>query len=233
MPSDESPKITHVIFDMDGLLLDTETQYEKAIGNVVGAYGHEYPFELKRKIMGRKATEGIQIIVDTLQLPITYEQYSELVDAEYRKVFSQYIPLMPGAERLVRHLSAKGVPIAVATSSKGFTFNLKTKPHQELFSLFHHILIASEDPEIVAGKPHPQTFLVAAARFDEGNRPTDMSRVLVFEDSVAGVQAANAAGMRSVWVPDPRMPRDAVVAYQTLDSLEQFKPEEYGLPAYD
>lgn len=149
------------------------------------------------------------------------------------QVFSQYIPFMAGAEKLVRHLAAKKIPIAVATSSKGFTFALKTKPHKELFSLFHHILIASEDPEIINGKPDPQTFLVAAARFDEGSRPTDMSNVLVFEDSVAGVQAANAAGMKSIWVPDPRMPKDAVVAYRTYDSLEQFVPQEFGLPAYE
>lgn len=170
-------------------------------------------------------------MVAELNLPLTWEECSSLFDAEYHKVFSQYIPPMPGAEKLVRHLAAKGIPIAVATSSKGFTFRLKTKPHSELFSLFDHIVIASEDPEIKKGKPDPQTFLVAAKRFK--NPPTDMKNVLVFEDAVTGVQAANAAGMRSVWVPDRRMPLDAAEPYLHLKSLEDFKPEDFGLPAYD
>ena len=181
--------------------------------------------------MGRTGAEGAKIITSELNLPITWEEYSDLVDVEYRKVFSQFIPAMPGAERLVRHLHAKGIPIAVATSSKGFTFTLKTKPHQDLFSLFHHVVIASEDPAISRGKPDPETFLVCASRFK--NPPEDMSSVLVFEDSVAGVQAANAANMKSVWVPDPRMPLDSVVPFLLLKSLEEFKPEQFGIPAFD
>ncbi|KAH9404730.1 Pseudouridine-5'-phosphatase [Tyrophagus putrescentiae] len=223
----EKPKITHVIFDMDGLLLDTETRYEKAIDIVTRRYGHPFTFDLKRKITGRTGPDGCKIMVAELKLPLTWEEYSDLVDAEYQKVFAQYIPPMPGAEKLVRHLAAKGVPIAVATSSKGFTFRLKTKPHV----FFDHIVIASEDPEISKGKPDPQTFLVAAKRFK--NPPTDMKNVLVFEDAVTGVQAANAAGMRSVWVPDHRMPLDAAKPFLYLKSLEDFKPEDFGLPAYD
>lgn len=181
--------------------------------------------------MGRTGVEGAQIMIQELNLPLTVEEYAKEIDEEYIKVFSEYVPPMPGAEKLVRHLAAHKVPIAVATSSKGFTFELKTKPHKELFSLFHHILIASEDKEITRGKPDPQTFLVAASRFDVP--PADNGQVLVFEDSVAGVQAANSAGMKSIWVPDPRMPRDAVQAYLTLDSLLDFKPEQFGLPPYD
>ena len=211
--------------------LDTETRYEKAIDIVTRRYGHPFTFDLKRKITGRTGPDGCKIMVAELKLPLTWKEYSDLVDAEYQKVFAQYIPPMPGAEKLVRHLAAKGVPIAVATSSKGFTFRLKTKPHGELFSLFDHIVIASEDPEISKGKPDPQTFLVAAKRFK--NPPTDMKNVLVFEDAVTGVQAANAAGMRSVWVPDHRMPLDAAKPFLYLKSLEDFKPEDFGLPAYD
>lgn len=181
--------------------------------------------------MGRKFAEGAQIVIDELSLPIDVNKYAELVDIEYQKVFSNFVPTMPGAEKLVRHLHAKGVPIAVATSSKGFTFKLKTSHHPELFSLFEHVLIASEDEEIVRGKPDPQTFLVAARRFRQP--PKDMANVLVFEDSQAGIEAANAAGMISVWVPDPRMPKDLAKPKLKLSSLEEFKPEDFGLPSYD
>ena len=181
--------------------------------------------------MGRTGAEGSQIIINDLSLPLTLDQYAEQVDQEFRKVFSNYVPFMPGAERLVRHLHANKIPIAVATSSKGFTFELKTKPHKEFFKLFHHIVIASDDPEITQGKPDPQTFLVCASRFE--NPPKDTSTCLVFEDSTAGVEAANRAGMKSIWVPDPRMPKDAASPFLTLNSLEEFKPEQFGLPPFD
>lgn len=232
--------------------IDTETLYEKAINSVTKRYGHEYPFEVKSKFsymiefvihfvmvffhivktMGRIGPEGSQIIIDELELPLTVDEYSRLVDEEYRKVFTEFVPLMPGAERLIRHLHHHGIPIAVATSSKAFAFDLKTKHHPELFQLFHHILIASNDPEIVRGKPDPQTFLVCARRFQPPVSESQMSNVLVFEDSVAGIQAANAAGMQSVWVPDPRMPKNSVQSSLVLKSLQEFKPEQFGLPPF-
>ncbi|KAH9418563.1 Pseudouridine-5'-phosphatase [Dermatophagoides pteronyssinus] len=224
--------ITHVIFDMDGLILDTETMYEKAINSVTQRYGRDYPFEVKMKIMGRINPEGAQIIINELQLPLTVDEYTQQVDEEYRKVFSDYVPLMPGAERLIRHLYQHGIPIAIATSSKQFAFDLKTKHHQELFKLFHHIVVASNDPEIVRGKPDPQTFLVCARRFEPPPPMEKMSNVLVFEDSVAGIQAANAAGMQSVWVPDPRLPKNSCEPSLLLNSLLDFRPEQFGLPAF-
>lgn len=138
---------------------------------------------------------------------------------------------MPGAEKLIKHLHSKQIPIALATSSARFTFEMKTKPHKEIFSLFDPIVIASDDPEISKGKPDPQPFLVAASRFK--NPPKDMSNVIVFEDSINGVQAANAAGMKSIWVPDHRVSKKSITAALILDSLEDFKPEDFGLPPFD
>ena len=180
--------------------------------------------------MGRTGPDVSRLIVEMMDLPVTPQEFQELVDKEYMAVFSKPIPTMPGAVRLVKHLHKHGIPIAVATSSKGFTFKLKTQHHPELFSLFHHIVVASEDPEIVRGKPDPQTFLVCASRFPDP--PKDMNQCLVFEDSVAGVQSGNSAGAYTVWVPDSRMDKSLAKPYLTLDSLEQFKPEEFGLPPY-
>lgn len=182
-------------------------------------------------IMGRVGREGAQLMIDKCSLPLSVDQFVERIGQEYEKIFVEPVEPMPGAVRLIKHLSAKGVPIAVATSSSSKAFDWKVKHHQELFSLFNHIIVASAEPEITKGKPDPQTFLVCASRFKV--KPEKMSNCLVFEDSPSGIQAANSAEMISVWIPDPRMPTDAAKPFATLASLEQFKPEDFGLPAYD
>jgi len=136
--------------------------------------------------------------------------------------------LLPGAERLVRELASKKIPMAVATSSPRATFEMKTQNHKDLFSLFHHVVCGSSDPEVKAGKPAPDIFQVCASRFDPP-LPHSAS-CLVLEDSPAGVRAALAADMRCLMVPDLRMfdTPEHIPAGVTLviKSLEELTPEQ-------
>ncbi|XP_065304218.1 pseudouridine-5'-phosphatase-like [Dermacentor albipictus] len=222
--------VTHVLFDMDGLLLDTESLYTVATQRVTQRYGKDYTWEIKAAVMGTAGSESTRIIIDRLQLPLTVEQ----LEAELHQMHTELFPtaqLMPGAERLVNHLHQCGVPIAVATSSKRDSFVLKTSCHGELFAKFHHIVCGGDDAEVPRGKPHPDIFLVAATKFENAPPP---EKVLVFEDSPNGVLAAVAAGMQVVMVPDPRVDEDSrKSATLCLTSLEDFKPELFGLPPYN
>jgi pseudouridine-5'-monophosphatase len=82
-----------------------------------------------------------------------------------------------GAEKLVKHLHQHKVPIAIASGSDHHNFELKTVNHRDLFGLFHHAVLSSSDPEVKHGKPAPDCFLIAAARFPEPPKPENVSTV--------------------------------------------------------
>ncbi|KAL1481618.1 hypothetical protein MTO96_015334 [Rhipicephalus appendiculatus] len=121
--------------------------------------------------------------------------------------------------------------MAIATGSSPDLFDLKMTHHREVLAFFHHVVCGGENPEVKHGKPHPDIFLVAASKFD-GKPPSE--KVLVFEDAVNGVRAALAAGMQVVMVPDPRIDEEHRREATTwITSLLEFKPELFGLPAFD
>ncbi|XP_028176629.1 pseudouridine-5'-phosphatase-like [Ostrinia furnacalis] len=223
--------VTHVLFDMDGLILNTEDLYTVAFKNVLTPYGKEYTFTLKLKLMGSQAHETAKIIVSELDLPITPEQFMEETKKQFEKLFPD-TQVLPGAKRLIEHLNSHNIPIGLATSSSKESYELKVnKHHQELFSLFPYKTMGSSDPEVKRGKPYPDIFLVAASRFPDKPKP---GQCLVFEDAINGVKAARAAGMQVVMVPDPRMDRELTKeATLVLNSLEEFKPELFGLPPFE
>lgn len=90
-------------------------------------------------------------------------------------------------------------------------------------------MCGSTDPEVKNGKPAPDIFLIAASRFPDQPSPDNC---LVFEDAPNGVKAAQSAGMQCVMVPEDYVPENMRTATQVLKSLEDFKPEEFGLPAF-
>ncbi|CAK9329840.1 unnamed protein product [Citrullus colocynthis] len=224
--------ITHIIFDMDGLLLDTEGFYTEVQEKILARYNKTFDWSLKAKMMGKKAIESARVFVEESGISDSLSAEDFLVEREdmLQSLFPQS-ELMPGASRLIRHLHAKGVPFALATGSHRRHFGLKTQRHGELFKLMHHIVLG-DDPEVKQGKPSPDIFLAAAKRFEDA--PVDPERTLVFEDAPAGVLAAKNAGMKVIMVPDPRLDSSYHGnANQVLSSLLDFNPKEWGLPPFE
>ncbi|CAO3642187.1 unnamed protein product [Cunninghamella blakesleeana] len=226
-------KITHCIFDMDGLLLDTERVYTEVTQIILDKYanGAKFTWEVKSKLMGRTGHESAAMVVDTYQLPLTVEEYLDITSKIQHERFPLVQPL-DGVEKLIKHLHENKVPIAVATSSTRSKFELKTSNNKGLFALFDHI-VCGDDDGIVNGKPSPDLFLVAQQKL--GNPPSD--HCLVFEDAVNGVQAGLNAKMHVVWIPDENILKlsganETHGAIEVLKSMSNFDPTKYGLPEY-
>ena len=171
-------------------------------------------------------------MIDETGIPVTVEEFMVLE----REVYSEEMKslnLMPGAECLVKHLYSHGIPMAIATGSTIESFAIKTAKFGSFFKVgnyFNHIVKTRDDPDVKKPKPHPDAYLVAAQRFSP---PADPKRCLVLEDSGIGVDAGIAAGMQVVMVPDIRFKCTQKNATLILKSLEDFKPELFGLPSYD
>ncbi|KAJ0181454.1 hypothetical protein K1T71_003539 [Dendrolimus kikuchii] len=222
-------KVTHCIFDMDGLLLDTEQVYKKMITQLCANYGHKYTDELMMKVLGGTEQRLSEILCKELSLPCSPKEFRDQL-LRLGDTMLAGTPLLDGAERLIRHLHKTQVPFALATSSSERSVKTKIAAHEELFRYFRHMVMGSTDPQVKYGKPHPDIFLVAAERFPDKPQP---EKCLVFEDSPHGVTAGISAGMQVVMVPDPHLDRRLTEhATIVLPSLAKFQPELFGLPPF-
>ncbi|XP_073255781.1 pseudouridine-5'-phosphatase-like [Porites lutea] len=229
MAGEGSKKCTHVIFDLDGLMLDTEIIYTRVTQEILNPYGKVFDWSVKSKMMGRSTQEAARVLLEELQLPLSTD---ELIKMSQEKLFEQFpsATLLPGVEKLVHHFHKHNIPMAVATGSGTQAYDRKISNHKHLFQLISHV-VKSDDPELQQCKPAPDIFLLASARFPA--QPTSPDHVLVFEDAPNGVTAARAAGMNVVMVPDKNVDRAKCAnASMVLKSLEEFDPSEWGFPPF-
>ncbi|MFL2738908.1 MAG: HAD family hydrolase [Deltaproteobacteria bacterium] len=221
------PEISCIIYDMDGLLLDTEGIYTEVTQDIVSEYGKVFDWSIKKKIIGRRSIDAAKIIVESLDLPITPQDYlnsrKDVLLERFRDTKA-----LPGAKALTKHFNQRGIPQAIATSSSSPIFEAKYEKHKKWFSQFEQI-IRGDDPQLKEGKPAPDIFLLAAKRIGVA-----AEKCLVFEDAPSGTEAALAAGMSVVVVPDPNMDHKFYKnASQIISSLKDFDPEYWGLPKYN
>jgi len=223
-------KITHCIFDLDGLLLDTEKIFDEVFAAYAKHMGKsEYEIKVKlppirAQMHGLVKEDAAHLFLTEMGIDASAEDWFTWRSPELEKLFPNARP-MPGAKRLVEHLQSHSVPIAIATSSPREHWLQKSHPHSWLRS----ISIVITGSEVVNGKPSPEIFLTAAKKLN-----AQPNECLVFEDAINGFQSAKAANTHIIIVPVPDAAReDFADADEILDSLADFKPAKWGLPAYD
>jgi pseudouridine-5'-monophosphatase len=222
MPPSWATPIRAVIFDNDGTLADTEWAYSWVHEQITG---HPLDWEMKPRLMGKPALETCQLLVEYYHLDTTPEA---LVETRTNLIATCWkdIKLLPGAVEIVAGLEARHSPMAIATSSRRQVFDQKCQSYRDFYAKFQHAITGTD---VTNGKPHPEIFLKALAKWPD-LRPEE---VIVFEDSPLGIEAANAAGMASVFVPDSNMDVDAALAVKgakptvIIPSLLEFDFEQF------
>ena len=223
--------VTHAIFDLDGLLVDTEPIYTEVTQSIIERFGKVYTWELKSKVIGKPPLEATKTLLEGLGIPkdqMSPEDFLAECEEGLQKLFPS-CKLLPGAEELIQHFHKLGIPLALATSSAKRHLEAKVSGYQDLFSLFK-VMVNGEDPEIKQGKPAPDIFQIAAKRLPIP--PTSPDKVIVFEDSFNGIKAAKAAGMKAVWVPDKNnklAESEGTIADQVATQLDKVALSKFGL----
>ncbi|EUB58122.1 Haloacid dehalogenase-like hydrolase domain-containing protein 1A [Echinococcus granulosus] len=236
----EKVRVTHVIFDLDGLLINSEQIYTNQLSKFLSRHGKEYTYRVKRLMMGRTPMEAANIMCKEYDLPMAPSEVLEDYQKELPLEIWHTATLMPGVHRLIEYLSQNSIPMAVASGSTSQQVPHKMWNHREVWQHISHVVTAGDDPEVLRGKPAPDVFQVALKRFNDPSAREEST--LVFEDAWNGVQAGLAAGMFVVWVPDaiedPGFPTDSRLTEEEktrivrLNSLEEFDPSRFGLPPY-
>ena len=181
-----------VVFDMDGLMFNTEELYELVAHTLLGRRGKTCTGELLDAMMGRQPPIAIQIMIDWHALPDSVADIASETEQLFGEMLDDRLAMMPGLAELLDATESAGVPKAVATSS-GRKFVRSVLTRFQLERRFEFVLTAED---VVQSKPHPEIYLTAASRL--GLAPRQM---LVLEDSENGCRAASAAGAFTVAVP--------------------------------
>jgi HAD superfamily hydrolase (TIGR01509 family) len=220
MPPDA--QILAVVFDMDGVLVDTEHLWDEVREELTTEWGGRYTPEAQEAMMGMSSLEWSRYLHEVVGL----REPPETIDEEVvRRMLARYeveLPVVPGAVDAVRRLDGAGYRLAVASSSNRELIDAVLR-RVELAALFA-ATVSSE--EVDRGKPAPDVYLEAARRLE-----VPASRCAAVEDSASGIQAARDAGMRVIAYPNRHYPPSAHVlasANRVIDSLEELDPATIG-----
>lgn len=206
------------MFDLDGVLIDSERAWDAARRAVVEQAGRSWRDGATETMMGMSAPEWARYMHDELGVPLAPDQISDRVVARLLAGYEQRLPLLPGAVAAVRRLAERW-PLGLASSANRPVIDAVLS----LSGLADSFAATVSGDEVAHGKPAPDIYLAAA-----GQLGVDPARSAAVEDSSNGLRSAAAAGMLVIAVPNEDFPPAAdalALAAASVGSLDQLTPE--------
>ena len=210
--------IDAVVFDLDGVIVDSEQVWNEVRVELVHEAGLPFPPEATRAMMGMSSPEWSRYLVDEVGLPGTPEQANAAVVARMRERYAAGPPFIPGALAAVHRIGARW-PLAIASSSNRELIDLVL----EAGGLESLVRVAVSSEEVGRGKPAPDVYLEATRRLG-----IEARHAAAVEDSHNGIRSAKAAGLRVVAIPNLHFPPDAeslALADVVLASIDELTVE--------
>ena len=210
--------ILAVVFDLDGILVETEEYWDRARREFVAAHGGDWTDEDQHAVMGNNSRQWAQYIQERFSVPLSVDEIESGVIDRMLALYRERMPVLPGAIATVRELAPLAA-LGVASSSplRLIHFVLDELGIREYFKA------AVSSDEVQAGKPAPDVYLLACARLEV---PPELA--VAFEDSSNGILSAHNAGLHVIAIPNrrfPPSPESLKVADFVLPSLQSFRPD--------
>jgi HAD superfamily hydrolase (TIGR01509 family) len=196
--------IEAVVFDLDGVLVDSEEIWDRAREQLARERGGRWHDQAQRDMMGMSSTEWSRYMHDVIGLEEPPEEINREVVRRLTELYRQELPVIPGAKQAVERLAAQW-PLGLASSSNRELIDLVL----ELLGVRQLFQATVSSEEVARGKPAPDVYLEAARRLG-----VDPAHTAAVEDSRNGILAAKAAGMRVIAIPNRHFPPgdDAIAA---------------------
>jgi HAD superfamily hydrolase (TIGR01509 family) len=210
--------IEAVVFDMDGVLIQSEEVWDEVREAYVRERGGRYDDEIQRAMMGMSSTEWSRYLHDEAGVPDDPDAINDEVVRRMLDAYRDHLPLIDGAVEAVRRL-ARRYTLGVASSSNRRLIDAVL----DATGLAADFAATVSSEEVARGKPAPDVYLEAARRLG-----VDAARCAAVEDSHGGIRSAKAAGMRVIAIPNPSYPPDEESLAQadvTIASLDELTPE--------
>ena len=206
--------IKAVIFDLDGLLIDSEIVSYKIYKEILNQFGHSFSIEeYAQNFSGKTEVKNVTNLIDTYNLPWTVEVGLENVLKVEDKFINEGIDLKTGVKKLLTYLKDNNLKIAIASSSTRDRALTILRQHN-IVGYFDEFVFGHE---VKNGKPNPDIFIKACEKISE-----NPEGCLVLEDSEAGIQSAYSANIPVICIPDMKMPDKSYLdmTKAVLNSLE-------------
>lgn len=210
-------KLKAVIFDMDGLMLDSERVYREIFNRAATDCEIAFPQDLHERLLGRNGVDTRAMLLEEWGDEAKLARFLERAEHHHHRCFDETPPaIKKGLHELLDFIESRNVPKVVATSTR----RAHAIPRLECAGLLHRFQTITTGDQVQRGKPAPDVFLLAA-----GTIGVEPPHCVVLEDSEAGVTGAHAAGMTALMVPDMKQPCAAVrdLAHAVYESLVEVR----------